>query len=76
MEANLNVIFFIFVQIAELLQRVEADVVIGQDEPIGRDERSRAAAIEADGRFLNLLKPILCRLEVIFGFQLGIKANY
>ena len=56
---------------ADLLQRVGADVVVGHHQAVGRDERARAAAVEADGRrLLQVLEPLGGRLEAVLLLEL------
>ena len=50
----------------QLLQGVGADVVVGHHQPVGRDERAGAAAVEAHGRLLHVLEPGFGRIEVVF----------
>ena len=50
---------------AELLQGVDADVMVGHHQPVGGDERARAAAVEADGGPLQVGVPLLRRREVV-----------
>lgn len=50
---------------AELEDRVEADVVIRDDEAVGRRERARAAVVEAHGRALDVREPLGARLEAV-----------
>ena len=47
----------IVVLVAELLQTVGADVVIGHDQAVRRDERAGAAAVEAHRGFLHMFEP-------------------
>ena len=51
-------------------QNVGSHVLVGHDQPIGRNERSRAPLVEADTRLLEMLEPIGGRLEVIPGVEL------
>ena len=55
----------VLVRRAELRQRVGADVVVGHDQPVGRDERARAAVVEPDGRRPQVLGPARRRLEPV-----------
>jgi len=47
-----------------------ADVMIGQDQAVGGDERARGAA-EADGGELDVLQPVGRDREVVLGFEKG-----
>ncbi len=49
----------------KLLQRVGAHVVVGHHQPLGRDERPGAAAVEADRSLLQVVEPGVGRVEVI-----------
>src|SRR5262249_39832504 len=54
---------------AELLDGVGADVVVGHDQAVGRDERGRAADVEADRGLLDVLQPLVRGLEVVVLFE-------
>ena len=49
----------------DLLERVGGDVVIGHHQPVGRDEGSRAPAVEPDGRRADPGDPTLVGLESV-----------
>ena len=66
-ETVADVIFFLA---RNLLQRVEANVMIGDAEPVCGNERPAAAGIEANAGLLEMVKPLRCRLELIFFFEL------
>ena len=55
----------VFVRRAQLGQRVGADVVVGHDQPVGRDERPGAAVVEPDGRGPEMLGPAGGRHEAV-----------
>jgi hypothetical protein len=55
---------------AHLLQRVRADVVVGENQSVCGDEFARAAAVEAQGRFLQMLQPFVRDLKIVALFQL------
>ena len=55
----------VMVLVAELLQAVGAHVMVGHHQAVGRDKRPGAAAVEADGRLLHVLKPLVAGLEVV-----------
>ena len=50
---------------ADLLEGVEADVMIRDDEAIGGNEGAASSGVEADARFLQMLEPLRRRLEII-----------
>ncbi len=52
------------------LQRVRADVMIRDHEPSRGDERTAAAGVETDARFLQMLEPLRRRLELILFLEL------
>ena len=52
--------------VGKFLECVGADVMIRDDETIGRDKRTAAAGVETHARFLEMIEPLLARLEVIF----------
>ena len=56
---------------AELGQGVGADVVVGHDQAVGRDERPRAAVVEPDRRGPQMLGPAGRRLEAVPRLELG-----
>ena len=45
-------------------------MMICNDETIGGNERTTPAGIETYARFLQMLEPLRCRLELIFFLQL------
>ncbi len=51
--------------VTELLEDIEADVVVGNDQAIGGDERAGSAAIEAHGGFLQMVVPGLWLVELV-----------
>ena len=53
----------------------QADVVVGHDQAVGGDERAGAAAVEADGRFLQVLEPFLRRLEAVLFLEVFLGAG-
>ena len=53
---------------AQFVELVGADVVVRDDQTIGRHERARCADMHA--RFLQVLKPFRRRLEAVFGLEL------
>ncbi len=55
---------------ADLLQGVEADVMIGNHESIRGDERTAAAGVETHARFLQMFEPLRGRLELILLLEL------
>ena len=55
----------IVILVAELLQGVGADMVVGNDEAVFGNERAGAAAVEAHGRFLDVLEPRVGRVEAV-----------
>ncbi len=55
--------------IAELLQRIGADMVVREDQAVGRDERPGAAAVETHRGFLKMFQPAIRWLEIVFFFQ-------
>ena len=55
---------------ADFLQCVGADVMIRDHQSILGNERSAAAGIEADARFLQVLEPLRRWLEIVFFFEL------
>ena len=55
---------------ADLLQGVEADVMIGNHESIRGDKRTAAAGVEAHARFLQMFEPLRSRLELILLLEL------
>ena len=59
------VLVIVFLGGADLLKHISADVVVGHHQAVGRDERPRAAAVEPDGRRLQVLDPPGRRLEAI-----------
>ena len=44
--------------------------MIGDAESVRGNERAAAAGVEADARFLQMLEPLRCRLELIFFLEL------
>ena len=60
----------IVVLVAEFLEGVGADVMVGDDEALRGDERAGAAAVEADGRFLDVLEPRVGHVEAVFFLEL------
>ena len=60
----------IVLRVAHLLQCVGPHMVVCDDESIRRNERAAAAGIETDTGLLQMLKPLRCRLELIFFFEL------
>ena len=54
---------------AELCQRIGADVMVGHDQPVGRDERPRAAVVESHRRRAEVLGPAGRRLEAVPGLE-------
>ena len=55
---------------AHLLQRVGADVMVGDDEAVRRNEGSASARVEADAGLLQMFKPLRRGLELIFFLEL------
>ena len=55
---------------ADFLERVGADVMIGDDETVRGNERAAPAGVETDARFLQMLEPLRRRLELILLFEL------
>jgi hypothetical protein len=51
---------------AHLLQRVGADVMVGDDQAVRRNEGSASTRIKSDAGFLEMFKPLRRRLELIF----------
>ena len=51
--------------VAELLEAVGADVMVGEDKTFRGDERPRAPRIEADARLLEMEEPFRRRLEAV-----------
>ena len=51
--------------VADLLQRVGADVMVGHHQAVRRDERAGAAGVEAHRRLLHVVEPFGGRLEVV-----------
>src|SRR5262249_25184420 len=49
----------------ELLRAGGADGMIGQDQAVGRDERTGAAGAEADGTFLEVFEPGVGGVELV-----------
>ena len=56
--------------VAEFLQRVRADVVVGDAQPVGGHERPAAAAVEAHAALLQVVEPRRRRLEAVLLLQL------
>ena len=56
---------------AHLLERVGADVMVGDDEAVAGDEGGGAAAVEADGGEADVVEPGVGEVEAVFGFDLG-----
>ena len=54
---------------AELRQCVGADVVVGHDQPVNRDERPRPAIVEPHRRRPQMIGPSRRRLETIPGLE-------
>ena len=54
----------------DLLQGVGTDMVICYHKTIRRHERAAASGVEANTRFLQMLQPVLRRLELILLFEL------
>ena len=55
---------------AEFLERIGRDVVVGDHEAVGRDEGSRAAAVEAHGGLHEAFEPRVGEVEAVFLFDL------
>src|SRR6266567_9442915 len=55
---------------ADLLEGIEADVMIRDDKAVRRNERAATAGVETDARFLEMLEPLRCRLETILFLEL------
>ena len=56
--------------VREFLERVSSDVMIGDDQTLGGHKRTAPAGTEPNARFLQMLKPLLARLEAVFVLQL------
>ena len=67
MESIPHVIVFLA---ADFLQRIEADVMVRDNEAVRGHERSAAARIKTNARFLEMLEPLRSRFELIFLFEL------
>jgi hypothetical protein len=57
-------------RVTEFLQSIRADVMIGQDQTIGRYKGSAAATAHSDAALLKMLQPSGCRGEVILVLKL------
>src|SRR5260370_35262913 len=44
--------------------------MVGVEQSVRRNERAAAAGVEAHARFLEMVEPLLARLEIIFFFEL------
>ena len=60
----------IMVFIPEFLQRVRADMMVRQHQPVLGNKGAGAAAVEAHGRFLNVFEPRVRRVEAVFFLEL------
>ena len=56
--------------VADLLQCVGPHVMVRDHESIRRNERAAPAGVKPDAGLLEMLKPLRCRFELIFFFQL------
>src|SRR5207253_559758 len=56
--------------VGEFLERIRADVMIGDDQTVGGYKRTAPAGTEPNARFLQMVEPLLARLEIIFLFEL------
>jgi len=56
--------------IGEFLKRVRAHMMIGDGQAVGGYKRTAAARTESHARFLEMIEPLLGRLEVVFFLQL------
>ena len=54
---------------AQFLQCPGPDVMIGEHQPVGGDERPAAAVVESHGGKLQMLEPLGRRLEAVFLFE-------
>jgi hypothetical protein len=54
----------------DLLERIEADVMVRDHEAVGGNKRPASAGVETDARFLEMLEPLRRRLELILFFEL------
>src|SRR5437763_13625658 len=57
-------------RVAHLLQCIGAHVMICDHQSIGRNKRTAAAGIKSDAGFLQMFKPLRCRLELMFVLEL------
>ena len=53
----------------EIVDAFGGDVMVGEDEAVGRDEGAGAAIIEADGGEARVVEPGLGEFEAVFGFD-------
>ncbi len=53
----------------EFLHGVGADVVVGDDQAVGRDEGTGAAGVEAHGGVHQVVQPIIRRVELVSLFE-------
>ena len=67
-EAVLDIVFLFG---TEFLQCIGPDVMIGNEQAVTADETARAAGIEADGGFLQVVEPDLGGVELIAFAQQG-----
>ena len=51
---------------AQFLQRIGADVMVGDHQSIGRNKRPAAAAVKPHRRLLHVVQPRVAGLEVVF----------
>ena len=64
------VVQVIMLFVAELLQGIRADVVVGDAKSVGGHERTAATRIEAHAALLHMIQPGRARLETVLFLQL------
>ena len=60
----------IVILVAELLQGVGADMMVGNDQAVLGHERAGAAAVETHGRLLDVLEPRVRQVKAVFLLEL------
>ncbi len=53
----------------ELLDAACSDVMVGEGQAVGRNERARAAVVKSHRRQANMIEPLLCQLKTILGLD-------